>query len=67
MITSFLTAQLFVVWAVFMPLQRWWSDAQMAMILLAVILNLISLTQVFRGYPRWKAFCAERQASPWSK
>ena len=55
-ITSFLTAQLFVVWAVFMPLQRWWSDAQMAMILLAVILNLISLTQVFRGYPRWKAF-----------
>lgn len=55
-ITSFLTAQLFVVWAVFMPLQRWWSDAQMAMILLAVILNLISLTQVFPGYPRWKAF-----------
>ncbi|WP_334177435.1 DUF3667 domain-containing protein [Pseudoxanthomonas sp.] len=55
-ITSFLTAQLFVVWAVFMPVQRWWSDAQMAMILLAVILNLLSLTQVFQGYPRWKAF-----------
>lgn len=55
-ITSFLTAQLFVVWAVFMPLQRWWSDAQVAMILLAVTLNLISLTQVFPGYPRWKAF-----------
>lgn len=55
-ITSFLTAQLFVVWAVFMPLQRWWSDAQVAMILLAVTLNLISLTQVFPGYPSWKAF-----------
>ena len=55
-ITSFLTAQLFVVWAVFMPVQRWWSDAQMAMILLAVVLNLLSLTQVFQGYPRWKAF-----------
>lgn len=55
-ITSFLTAQLFVVWAVFMPLQRWWSDAQVAMILLAVTLNLISLTQVFPEYPSWKAF-----------
>ncbi len=55
-IISFLTAQLFVVWTVFMPLQHWWSGAQPVGMMLAVILNLLSLTQVFVGYPRWKAF-----------
>jgi hypothetical protein len=55
-IASFLTAQLFVVWTVFMPLQNWWPDSQPVAMLLAVILNLFSLTQVFPGYPRWKAF-----------
>lgn len=63
-ITSFLMAQLFVVWAVFMPLQRWWSDAQAVMVLVAVLLNLFSLTQVFQGYPRWKAFL--RGAAAWA-
>ena len=55
-IASFLMAQLFVVWTVFMPLQNWWPDSQPVAMLLAVILNLFSLTQVFPGYPRWKAF-----------
>lgn len=63
-ITSFLMAQLFVVWVVFMPLQRWWSDAQGVMVLVAVVLNLFSLTQVFQGYPRWKAFL--RGAAGWA-
>lgn len=63
-ITSFLMAQLFVVWAVFMPLQRWWSDAQAVMVLIAVLLNLFSLTQVFQEYPRWKAFL--RGAAAWA-
>ena len=63
-ITSFLMAQLFVVWAVCMPLQRWWSDAQAVMVLVAVLLNLFSLTQVFQGYPRWKAFL--RGAAAWA-
>ncbi|MFT3669350.1 MAG: DUF3667 domain-containing protein [Pseudoxanthomonas sp.] len=55
-IISFLTAQLFVVWTVFMPLQRWWSGAQLVGMTVAIILNLLSLTQVFVGYPRWKSF-----------
>lgn len=63
-ITSFLMAQLFVVWVVFMPLQRWWSDAQGGMVVVAVLLNLFSLTQVFQGYPRWKAFL--RGAAGWA-
>jgi len=63
-ITSFLTAQLFVVWAVFMPVQRWWSDAQAVMVLVAVLLNVFSLTQVFPGYSRWKAFL--RGAAGWA-
>ncbi|KRA51593.1 DUF3667 domain-containing protein [Pseudoxanthomonas sp. Root630] len=63
-ITSFLMAQLFVVWVVFMPLQRWWSDAQVVMVLVAVLLNLFSLTQVFPGYSRWKAFL--RGAAGWA-
>lgn len=62
--TSFLMAQLFVVWVVFMPLQRWWSHAQGVMVLVAVLLNLFSLTQVFPGYPRWKAFL--RGAAGWA-
>lgn len=63
-ITSFLMAQLFVVWVIFMPLQRWWSDAQAVMVLVAALLNLFSLTQVFQGYPRWKAFL--RGAAAWA-
>jgi hypothetical protein len=63
-ITSFLMAQLFVVWAVFMPLQRWWSDAQGVMVVVAVVLNLFSLAQVFQGYPRWKALL--RGAAGWA-
>lgn len=63
-ITSFLMAQLFVVWTVFMPLQRWWSDAQAVMVLVAVLLNVFSLTQVFPGYSRWKAFL--RGAAGWA-
>lgn len=55
-INSFLMAQTFVVWAVFIPLQNWWSGALMVAMLLAIILNLFSLTQVFPGYPRWKTF-----------
>ncbi len=63
-ITSFLMAQLFVVWTVFMPLQRWWPDAQAVMVLVAVLLNVFSLTQVFPGYSRWKAFL--RGAAGWA-
>lgn len=55
-INSFLIAQAFVVWMVFMPLQGWWSGALTVSMLLAVILNLFSLAQVFQGYPRWKTF-----------
>ena len=55
-IVSFLMAQMFVIWTVFMPLQNWWSSAVTLAMFLAVILNLFSLTQVFTEYPRWKAF-----------
>ena len=34
------------------------------MVLVAVLLNLFSLTQVFQGYPRWKAFL--RGAAAWA-
>ncbi len=55
-IICFLNAQLFVLWSIFMPLQRMWTDAMPLAILVAVAYNLFSLMQVFQGYPRWKSF-----------
>ncbi|SIP89118.1 DUF3667 domain-containing protein [Solilutibacter tolerans] len=54
-IGCFLNAQSFVLWSVFMPIQRVWSGAMSFAILLAIAYNLFSLMQFFKGYPRWKA------------
>ena len=53
-ICTFLTAQTFVIWALFVPLQRRWPDAQPLMMLVAIAYGLCSLAQFFQGYPRWK-------------
>lgn len=54
-ITTYLTAQTFMIWALAVPFQRYWPDAQPIAILVAVAFNVYSLMQYFRGYPRWQS------------
>ncbi|MCD9006560.1 DUF3667 domain-containing protein [Luteimonas sp. XNQY3] len=54
-ITSFLTAQAFVVWLVALLLQRWIPLLDQYMVPVVVIYNGLSLVQYFKGYPRWKS------------
>lgn len=54
-ITAFLTAQAFVIHAVFILLDRWVPGRQTWTAVLGVGWNTFTLTQYFAGYPRWKS------------
>lgn len=54
-ITTFLTVQTFVLWAVLVALHRWVPQTQLWALLLSVAYGIFSLVQFFRGYPRWKS------------
>lgn len=54
-ITTFLTAQTFVVMAFSVPLEHWYPQVRNWALALAVIYGVVSLTQFFSPYPRWKA------------
>lgn len=55
-ITTFLAAQTFLIWSLAVPLQRLWPQLQSVAMAVAVLANMLSLVQLFRGYPKWKAF-----------
>ncbi len=54
-ITTFLTAQTFVVMAFAVPLEHWFPQVRAWALSLAVVYSIFSLMQFFRPYPRWKA------------
>lgn len=54
-ITAFLTAQTFVLWALAVPLQRWFPQAPAWVLLVAIAYSVFSLAQFFHPYPRWKS------------
>ena len=54
-ITTFLTAQTFVVLGLAIPLERWFPQVHSLASALALIYGVISLAQFFAPYPRWKA------------
>ena len=54
-ITAFLTVQAFVIWALLVPLQRWFPQVMAWASTPIFGYNIFSLVQFFRGYPRWKA------------
>ena len=54
-ITTYLTVQTFVIWALAVPVQQYWASAQPVALLLAVAFNVFTLMQYFTGYPKWKA------------
>lgn len=53
-VTTFLTAQTFVLWALSIPLQRLFPMAGAIAVAIAVVYAAVSLMQYFEGYPRWK-------------
>jgi hypothetical protein len=54
-ITAFLTAQTFVLWALALSLQRWVPQALAWVMLIAIAYSVFSLVQFFHPYPRWKS------------
>lgn len=54
-ITTFLTAQTFVLLALAVPLEHWFPQVHSLALSLAVIYGAFSLTQFFAPYPRWKS------------
>lgn len=54
-VTAFLTVQALVFWGLAIPLQRWFPQAPLIAIVLALCYEVYSLVQLFAGYPRWKA------------
>ena len=54
-ITAFLTVQTFVLWTLAVPLQRWFPQALLWVVWLAVAYSVFSLVQFFQPYPRWKS------------
>lgn len=54
-IAAFLTAQTFVIWGLSIPFQRAFPRATTIALVVAVIWNVFSLVQLFKGYPRWKS------------
>lgn len=54
-ITAFLTAQTFVLWALAVPLQRWFPQTPAWVLLVAIAYSVFSLVQFFHPYPRWKS------------
>lgn len=53
-ITTFLTAQTFVVMILAMPLERRFPEAHGWALALALLYSVVSLVQFFTAYPRWK-------------
>ncbi len=53
-VTAFLTAQSFVVWAVSMPLQRWVPGVTGWMLWPMIGYGVFSLVQCFSALPRWR-------------
>lgn len=53
-ITAFLTVQTFVFWTLLTLMYRWVPQPQVWAAGLAVLYGVVSLAQLFRGYPRWK-------------
>lgn len=54
-ITTLLTVQTFVFWAVLLVLHRWVPQPSNWAVLLSMFYAVFSLVQFFQGYPRWKA------------
>ena len=54
-ITMFLTAQALLIWAIGIPLARFWPPSKQLMLVPMIIYNIVSLVQFFRPYPRWKS------------
>jgi hypothetical protein len=54
-ITAFLTVQTFVLWTLAVPLQRWFPQALLWVVWLALAYSVFSLAQFFHPYPRWKS------------
>jgi Protein of unknown function (DUF3667) len=54
-ITTFLTAQTFVVMSFAAPLEHWFPLVHGWALSLAFVYSVVSLTQFFKPYPRWKA------------
>lgn len=55
-ISAFLTAQSFVIFAVGIILRRWFDDIYSFVILIQMLVNILTLVQFFQGYPKWKSF-----------
>lgn len=53
-VTTFLTAQTFVLWALSIPLQRQFPMAGAVAVAIGIVYAAISLMQYFRGYAPWK-------------
>ena len=54
-ITTLLTVQTFVFWAVLLALHRWVPQPATWAVLLAMFYAVFSLVQFFQGYPRWQS------------
>lgn len=54
-ITTFLTAQTFVVMGFAVPLEHWFPQMRTWALSLAFVYSVFSLVQFFQPYPRWKA------------
>jgi len=54
-ITTFLTAQTFIVMGFAVPLEHWFPQVRSWALSLALVYSVFSLMQFFRPYPRWKA------------
>jgi hypothetical protein len=54
-ITTYLTAQTFVLWTMGMLLQTWVPQSQAWVLSLSIAYGVFSLVQYFQGYPRWKS------------
>ncbi|MCC7247505.1 MAG: hypothetical protein IT473_02670, partial [Lysobacter sp.] len=54
-ITTFLTAQTFVIMAFALPFEHWFPHARGVAVVLSTVYGVFTLMQFFKGYARWKA------------
>lgn len=53
-ITSYITAQTFVIWSAVIVLQRWYPAVQALLLPASIAIALVTLVQLFNTEPRWK-------------
>lgn len=54
-ITTFLTAQTFVIMAFALPFEHWFPQARGWAVAVSTVYGVLTLMQFFKGYPHWKA------------